>query len=218
MTLKPGHAIEEAQEYASLYVLKALPPEESDSFETHISEGCRLCRQEVQAMESALGELGVLSSATPPPGLRERLLERVRSKEGAESQGGPQVWKNWDTTGITPDGGVETQPGWSSVRAEDTDWEETGLLGINVRRLHVDTARQYVTMLVRMEPGASYLPHRHHDAEECFVLEGELTVGGEVFRRGDYQRAEAGSVHGVQSTETGCTLLILSSTRDIILP
>ncbi len=218
MTLKPGHSIEEAQEYASLYVLKALPPEESDAYETHVSEGCRLCRQEVQAMESALGELGVLTSATPPSGLRGRLLDRVRSKEGAEVKGDPQVWKNWDSAATPSEGAVEPQPGWSSVRAEDTDWEETGLPGIKVRRLHVDTARQYVTMLVRMESGASYLPHRHHDAEECFVLEGELTVGGEVFRRGDYQRAEAGSVHGVQSTETGCTLLILSSTQDIILP
>ena len=174
--LKSGHSIEEAQEYASLYVLKALPPGESDAYEQHINGGCQPCQQEVQAMEGTLGELGVLSSDAPPSGLLGQLLERVRSEERTESKGTPQVWKNWHTS--TPsEAGEESQPGPSSVRAEDTDWEETGLPGINVRRLHVDTARQYVTMLVRMDPGASYLPHRHHDAEECFVLEGELTVG-----------------------------------------
>ncbi len=169
-------------------------------------------------MEGTLGELGVLLSGTPPSGLRRRLLDRLRSNESAKATGSPQVWKNWGATPTPSDGSEEPQPGWSSVRAEDTEWEATGLPGINVRRLHVDTAKQYVTMLVRMDPGASYLPHRHHDAEECFVLEGELRVGDEVLGRGDYQRAEAGSVHGVQSTETGCTLLILSSTQDRLLP
>ena len=72
-------------------------------------------------------------------------------------------------------------------------------------------------MLVRMAPGASYLPHRHHDTEECFVLDGDLRLHDSVLHTGDYQRAEAGSVHGVQRTEGGCTLLIISSTQDELL-
>ena len=218
MTLNSGHSIEEAQEYASLYVLKALTAEESSAYQRHMSEGCPLCRREVQAMESALGELGLLSSSAPPPELRGQLLDRIRSTDSAEPTDSPQVWKNWETPAHPPGSTEEPQPGWSSVRADDSDWEETGLPGVSVRPLHIDRTRKYVTMLVRMAPGASYLPHRHHDAEECFVLEGELTVGDVTLHSGDYQRAAAGSVHGVQSTQTGCTLLIVSSTQDELLP
>jgi anti-sigma factor ChrR (cupin superfamily) len=67
----------------------------------------------------------------------------------------------------------------------------------------------------RMEAGASSPPHRHAGREECYVLEGELDVeGGASMRAGDYQVADEGSVHGVQSTRGGCTLLIVSSQDD----
>jgi anti-sigma factor ChrR (cupin superfamily) len=69
-------------------------------------------------------------------------------------------------------------------------------------------------MLVRMDPGSSYPGHLHAGVEECFVLEGELRVGEEVLRRGDYQRADEGSEHGIQWTEKGCLLLIVSSQDD----
>jgi hypothetical protein len=36
-------------------------------------------------------------------------------------------------------------------------------------------------------------------------------------RAGDFQRAEAGSVHPVQSTDGGCLLLITSSLDDELL-
>jgi anti-sigma factor ChrR (cupin superfamily) len=68
-----------------------------------------------------------------------------------------------------------------------------------------------------MDRGTSYPPHRHADVEECYVLQGDLRVAGRVLRAGDYQRADRDSVHGVQSTENGCLLLIVSSTDDELL-
>jgi anti-sigma factor ChrR (cupin superfamily) len=72
-------------------------------------------------------------------------------------------------------------------------------------------------MLVRMTEGASYPSHRHAAAEECLVLEGDLIVGEDVLRAGDFQRSEAGSVHPPQSTRAGCLLYILSSLEDELL-
>ena len=66
-------------------------------------------------------------------------------------------------------------------------------------------------------PAPATPPHRHYDIEECFVLDGDLRLDDSVLHAGDYQRAEAGSVHGVQWTEGGCTLLIISSTQDELL-
>ncbi|MBI3758220.1 MAG: cupin domain-containing protein [Deltaproteobacteria bacterium] len=100
------------------------------------------------------------------------------------------------------------------TRADGGVWEETGVQGVRVKRLSVDKQKDQFTALVRMEAGSSYPRHIHNGAEECLVLEGELRVGPEVLRAGDYQRAPAGSRHGVQSTDNGCLLLIVSSLSD----
>ena len=88
---------------------------------------------------------------------------------------------------------------------------------MTARRLFVDDTSGRVTMMVRMAAGTSYPSHRHGGFEECFVLEGDLQVGSEMLHAGDYQRASAGSVHGVQSTERGCLLLLSSSPGDELL-
>ncbi len=71
-------------------------------------------------------------------------------------------------------------------------------------------------MMVRMEPGASYPAHRHGGAEECFVISGDLRTGAVHLRAGDWQRADAGSRHPVQSTDGGCVLLLVSSLDDTL--
>ena len=82
--------------------------------------------------------------------------------------------------------------------------------------LHVSQSKIICFQRTRlcMAPGTSYPGHRHAGVEECYVLEGDLRVGDLVMRAGDYQRAAIGSVHGVQSTEGGCLLLVLMSDRD----
>jgi anti-sigma factor ChrR (cupin superfamily) len=78
----------------------------------------------------------------------------------------------------------------------------------------MDSARDRMTCLVRMAAGTAYPRHIHAGPEECLVLEGELRVGDEMLRAGDYQRAAPGSHHPVQSTDRGCLLLIVSSLSD----
>ena len=105
------------------------------------------------------------------------------------------------------------------ARADAGDWEATGVVGITVRRLSVDVDRQTASMLIRMAPGSKYPPHIHASAEECLVVEGELHVGDDlVMRAGDFQRAERGTTHPVQYTETGCVLFISSSLHDELIP
>ena len=75
-----------------------------------------------------------------------------------------------------------------------------------------------MTALFRMAAGSEYIPHVHAGPEECYVLEGDLHVGDDiVMHAGDYQRAPAGSVHGVQRTEGGCLLLVSSSMHDEVV-
>ncbi len=204
---------DEIRETAALFSLGALGPEETRSFEEHLRAGCSICEAEVRAFRDvtdALADLG--PAAAPPDALRARLLERL----GAPGAAAPsterpttQVWKEWDRS-------RDPLP-WFLLRAGEGSWEETGVDGVRVQRLFVDAARQSATMLVKMAPGTSYPTHRHAAAEECYVLSGDLHVGDVVMRAGDYQRASSGTVHGVQSTEEGCTLLIVSSLHDELI-
>lgn len=99
---------------------------------------------------------------------------------------------------------------------EEAKWRSTGIPGIDARVLSFDKERNYVTTLLRMAPGAVYPRHRHTELEECWVLEGDVLVDSCSFHTGDYQRAEAGSIHQV-ATRGGCTLLILASRNDEML-
>src|SRR5262249_3379987 len=72
----------------------------------------------------------------------------------------------------------------------------------------------YVTKLVRMAPGAVLHPHRHAEAEESYVLEGDLWVSGVLMLAGDYCRAEAGSVHSEVHTSGGCAFIAVCWERD----
>ncbi len=232
-------ATDETRETAALYCLGALSPDEAGAFETHLATGCAPCEAEVRAFRGAAAELAHLAEpADPPPGLRARLIDRISvgkagspprddrtfdaRADGTRAHGARsddasvhvehapmQVWKRWGGEGATPS--------WFTLRADEGSWEGTGVDGVSVRRLFVDATRQTVTMLVKMAAGTSYPSHRHGGAEECFVLDGDLHVGELVMRAGDYQRAEKESVHVVQSTERGCTLLIVSSLHDEII-
>jgi quercetin dioxygenase-like cupin family protein len=187
-------------ELAALRSLDLLEGPEAKEFEKHLAQGCAACEPELSWLREVAGAIGVgVDLREPPAGLRDRLLERIRP--------GPQVWKNW--------GGSEAAD-LLVVRGGEGGWERV-MDGIYSKRLYVDVEHDRVTMLIRMDPGASYVPHRHGGPEQCFVLEGDIREGGDVFHAGDFQCAAHGSVHGVQSTENGCLLLIVSSLRDRIL-
>ncbi len=205
-----------AQENAALFTLGALPVEEAAAFARHLAEGCAFCDAEVACNRELTVDLaGITAAATPPPQLKQRLLREVSSNANAATTGNHQnpsiqVWKGWRPN-------RHATAGLHVLRSTDGVWEETDCPGVRFRQLAVDEERRYVTMLVRMDPGSAYPPHRHAGREECFVLEGDLHVAGEVLRAGDYQCAAANSDHGVQSTEKGCLLLVVSSQTDELI-
>ena len=54
---------------------------------------------------------------------------------------------------------------------------------------------QGASVLIRMQPGCGYPPHRHLDLEEVLVLAGGYRDAEGVHRAGDYVRYAAGSCH-----------------------
>lgn len=138
----------------------------------------------------------------PRPELRQKLLASLKPQDSV------QVWREWADTPPTP---------IHKIAAGEGAWEPIDIEGIRVKRLYVDPAGDTVSLLIQMDPGTSYPSHRHAGPEHCYVISGDLEVGGIQLKTGDYQVANTGSVHTVTSTVNGCTILIISSLKDELL-
>jgi anti-sigma factor ChrR (cupin superfamily) len=234
-----NHTIGEPVDLAALYCSGAMSPEELADFERHLEKGCDSCIKEIEVLGAVVNHLchGMLHAGIeeiePPVAARERLSARIagskaaagdslsdsaierRQSEDADTvvrenaRPNPQVWKQWEPDNPDADISINLQ--------KDHRWESTGVEGIDIRRLFIDKDRNQMTALVRMAAGTSYPRHIHDTAEECLVLEGDLRAGDFQFREGDYHRMSAGSQHGVQSTDNGCLLLIISSLTDELI-
>jgi anti-sigma factor ChrR (cupin superfamily) len=86
--------------------------------------------------------------------------------------------------------------------------------GISCKLLARDTERDIVSMLVRLVPGGEYPPHTHAGIEELHLLDGELWIDERKLYPGDYNRAEPGTGDKRVWSETGCTCVLITSTRD----
>ncbi|MBK7877397.1 MAG: cupin domain-containing protein [Planctomycetes bacterium] len=208
---------DDLRDEAVRFVLGSMDEDEARRHRLHLGD-CRVCRDEVAALQSTAERLVLLAPAVPPPaGTFERILDRVRTSQAAPSPRRAeddavrgQVWKRW-----TDDGGVSS--GFTYVDRDERAFEPTAFPGVRARRLFVDQANQRVTMLVRMDAGATFPPHRHSGPEDCYVLEGDLDTGHKVMHAGDYEHSLPASVHATQSTRGGCLLFIVSSLGDEII-
>ena len=64
------------------------------------------------------------------------------------------------------------------------------------------------TYVLKMEPGAKSLPHKHTGFEEFLMLDGELIdPDGKIFKKGDFISFEPGSIHS-SHTINGCLVLV----------
>ena len=97
------------------------------------------------------------------------------------------------------------------ARSHQIEWkplDEPGVSGIFVKVLRVDKqAHRAPTILLKFEPGAKYPAHNHPGGEEVFVLEGDLKLGPDHLRAGDYLYTAPDNKHAVWS-EKGCVVLV----------
>jgi anti-sigma factor ChrR (cupin superfamily) len=88
--------------------------------------------------------------------------------------------------------------------------------GISCKLLATDTDRNCVSMLVRLAPGVEYPPHLHSGVEELHLLDGELWIDEKKLLPGDYNRAEPDTADSHVWSETGCTCVLVTSSRDVL--
>jgi len=176
-------------ELADTYAAGALEGDELGRFEAHLSAGCLQCRSRIRETGEALAGLSVsLAPITPAEAVKAKLLERIDSEK----------------------------PGLVYIHANEGNWIEAEP-GIFAKILNLDSERQRVTALVRMAPGSAYADHRHLGTEEVLVLEGSCYCGGRLLRRGDYHRAEVGSIHLDTRTDEGSLMLLTAPLQKAML-
>jgi anti-sigma factor ChrR (cupin superfamily) len=174
------------------YAAQALAASEIAAAEAHIAS-CPVCRRELESLRPVVDRFvwwpaDVLRPTTP---LQQRLALRI-----AEGTGKDPV--------------LPPAPRWS-----EPEWEQVAT-GIECKVLATDTERHRVSMLVRLAPGASYPAHVHAGVEELHLLDGELWIDGRKLVPGDYNYGAPGTGDDRVWTETGCTCVLITSTKDIL--
>lgn len=174
------------------YVLQELSSGEERRIEAHLSS-CRQCRHELETLRPVVDTFVAWPTDVlrPPAPLQARLARRIAS--------GSNAWL------VLPQGRPEPQPEWEDVAP-----------GISVKILASDPERHMVSMLVHLVPGGEYPPHTHAGVEELHLLEGELWIDERKLHAGDYNRAEPGTGDKRVWSETGCTCVLITSTRDVL--
>jgi anti-sigma factor ChrR (cupin superfamily) len=172
----------------SAYALGALTPIETATAKTHVA-CCADCRAELESLSAVVDRFSAwdMDVLSPPRSLRERLAARV---------GGVAILLP------TP---LPSEPDWEQVAP-----------GIECKLLATDEERHRVSMLVRLAPNASYPPHTHAGVEELHLLDGELWIDDRKLFPGDYNYGAAGAGDDFVWSETGCTCVLITSTRDIL--
>src|SRR5207237_7941052 len=98
---------------------------------------------------------------------------------------------------------------------KEPQWEQVAP-GIECKLLANDAQRHRVSMLVRLAPGATYPAHTHADVEELHLLNGELWIDERKLFPGDYNYGAPGAGDERVWSETGCTCVLVTSTKDTL--
>jgi anti-sigma factor ChrR (cupin superfamily) len=140
-----------------------------------------MAEQDDNVMDAALLARWVeaLTPVPPPAALRARVLARARGEH-------PDPYRT-----------VRAEAGWVPY-----------VPGIDMKMLYRDVGSGARTLLARLQPGVIMPQHEHIGAEECYVIEGEITYGDLTIRAGDFHLAPEGSAHCPMTTRTGALVLL----------
>ena len=182
----------EHSEVTCAYVAQALTSSEVAVAEAHIAS-CSNCQREVERLRPVLNQFVSWPTDVlrPTTSLQARLALRIAEETGEQP--------------VLPPPAQWSEPKWEQVAP-----------GIECKLLATDNARNRVSMLVRLAPGARYPAHTHADIEELHLLDGELWIDERKLFPGDYNYGAPGAGDERVWSETGYTCVLVTSTKDIL--
>ena len=179
-------------ELVCAYALHAVPAADAAAIEAHVAT-CAQCQRELETLQPAVDAMVAWPTDVlrPAGSLQRRLAMRIAAETGGEP--------------VVPETRQWHEPPWDEVAP-----------GISCKLLATDSERNIVSMLVRLAPGASYPAHSHAGVEELHLLDGELWIDERKLYPGDYNRCEPGTGDKLVWSGTGCTCVLITSTKDVL--
>ena len=172
---------------AAEYVLGTLPEDERAAFASDMDRDPGV-RALVDAWEERLGALDDLKDAVEPsPGVFAAIAARL-------------------------DEPIPLAEASVTVRADDDLWV-TVREGLEKKHLFRDEEKGIESFLLRYAPGTQVSAHLHTSVEECYLLEGDLTLGDVEMKPGDFHAALPGTEHGTGHSVGGAVLLVRTGIR-----
>ena len=195
------------KELAALHAAGALDGTEVEAF-ARLLEASADARREATAFAAVTEALARSLRKGPQPstGLRERILREAQRHKAQAA-----MLAHLESLQPKPLGGLAFLKA-----AGEGGWLPLRVPGAAVKVLSFDPASRHAVLLGKLEPGARYPAHVHQRPEDLVMLSGDLHVGDEVLRPGDFHHAEAGSSHGVNWSEQGCVLVAVLSKEDLL--
>ncbi len=141
------------------------------------------------------------------------VLEPTRASPSELARSSASLWRRLAER-LSSEDALRPLPTVAAIDAE-VHWEQPAP-GLWCKLLATDTEHSRLCALVRLAPGAEYPPHTHAGVEELHLLQGELWIDDRKLHPGDYNRAERGTADKRVWSETGCTCVLITSSRDII--
>jgi ChrR Cupin-like domain len=182
----------EQSELTCAYAAQALAASEVAAAEAHIAS-CPDCQRELESLRPVVNRFVSWPTDVlrPTTSLQGRLAVRIAEETGKQP--------------VLPAARQWSEPEWEQVAP-----------GIECKLLATDPERHRVSMLVRLAPGASYPAHTHAGVEELHLLHGELWIDERKLVPGDYNYGAPGAGDERVWSETGCTCVLVTSTKDTL--
>ena len=98
-------------------------------------------------------------------------------------------------------------------------WTALDFPGAEIKVLYTDPSTGGMSVLTRLQAGATIPRHHHTKADEAvYVLEGDFVEDGQAFGPGAFFAGKAGNIHGPHSSNEGCIVLIhFSAALDFVV-
>ncbi len=101
-----------------------------------------------------------------------------------------------------------------NVKFEPFDNYGAPIPGMSWHKISYNNETGQGSYILKMEPGAKSLPHKHTSYEEFLMLDGELIdPDNKIFKKGDFVTFEPGSSHS-SYTKIGCLALVFLRARN----
>ena len=107
----------------------------------------------------------------------------------------------------TPVSSTKRQQNAIVVSGSDGTWQKLSTPGVSIKILRLDKETGEATILLRLEPSATFPAQNHPGGEEVYVLEGDIKLGKNSLVEGDYLYTPPDGKHAV-STQGGCLILV----------